>query len=178
MNDDKLSPFSGTLSIISRTPETNPRGSIELPVNQVSVAVASESKTFRKWIPDLPWILQSTTSVSLAQWTELTVTVLRATDPPTGGYVVQGTLAFRQTSSGWRVPFNPSVPQEHGLTVRVSFLDSRDGVLETWSVTNNQVVACGDAGLFVSFKQTLRPDWYDILAAAVIVIDPATWNKC
>jgi hypothetical protein len=172
---DAAAFLSPTLSLLSRNPETNPRTTIDLPVNGQIVAVAAESKTFRTWEILLPWVLRSTSRTALASLDNITVTVLRAVDPQTGGFVVEGTFAFRQSSLGWKtlVTEGPAA-----LVVRIEFLDSRDGVLETWKVSTSHIVSCRDADLFFSFKVNLRPDWYDILAGAVIIIDPHTWRAC
>jgi hypothetical protein len=133
--------------------------------------VAAESRTFTNW-EQLPWKLFSTTSVLLATLDGLNVNFVRATDPDTGILVVFATILYRKSSNGWTLSQNTNTP------LRVLIENDAGGLLEDWEVTSTFEVDCGDAGQFVGFKQTFRPDWFDLATKVIVVIGATTWFKC
>ena len=136
------------------------------------VAAAAESKTFITWEHRPKWELQSGDGRVVAVLDQLIVTLVRAPDPQTGNLVVFATVEFRQTSKGWQIFPN------HPVTLRILLQNEQNGLLEEWGVATTHVVSCGDAEEYRTYKQTFRPDWYDLLTRAVVIINPAKWHVC
>ena len=170
MGTFNIQPFGVQYNMSIGAPEESAKTKISELELLSNKEVLADSKTFRNWTFQ-PWEIKSANNITLATFSSLVVTFVKGIDPDTGIEVVFATIAFRQTSNGYRT-------ERNGLTMRVLALNQQEGVLEDWQVSGSHGVLCVDNGIIISYKQRFRPDWFNILQKAVVILNPSIWYSC
>lgn len=127
----------------------------------LQTGVMAESKTFR-YQPD-PWKILATNGTLLWVLSDISTTYVRALQGSTT--VCYETLAFRGTPEGWR-------PNQPGNHLHQNSLNSGQGVLEDWDTG----IPNADVLTNFTFTKSFQPDFYDLVASTLLVLDGGSWT--